>query len=88
MAFAWSQFARDDYCQTVGIINALNRNSKRAIAKVGTGTTRRFWYFRFLGFTYYSYQGRRGVGRWSPRNRLEVALGERWDESEADSPPS
>ncbi len=77
MTFAWSHFARNGYHRLVNIINAMNRNSTRACAKVGTLSAERFWYFHLLGFTYMRYGAVRAFGRWTRRNRFDVLLGER-----------
>ncbi len=77
MSFAWSHFARNGYHRLVNIINALNHNSTRACAKVGTLSAERFWYFHLLGFTYMRYGTVRAFGRWTRRNRLDVMLGKR-----------
>ena len=77
MSFAWSHYAQTGHHRAVNIINVLNCNSTRAVAKTGIVSSERFWYFRLLGFSYMRYGAVTAFGRWTRRNRFDVMLGQR-----------
>lgn len=74
IGFVWSDLAREGYARTIGIINALNRNSRRACKKAGVVPIGRLFYVRFLGLVYMRYGARSRIGFWNSRNRLNLAL--------------
>jgi GNAT superfamily N-acetyltransferase len=74
IGFVWSEMARAGRVRSVGIINVLNRNSRRAIAKNGSTVVGRLFYIRFLGLTYIRYGVLKKIGFWNPRNRLDLTL--------------
>lgn len=74
IAFARSHFARAGCRRSVGIINGLNRNSRRAHVKVGITELGRIFYLRLLGLEFLRYGRLIRIGRWHSRNRLEILL--------------
>jgi ribosomal protein S18 acetylase RimI-like enzyme len=72
--FVWSHFVRAGRGRSLGIINGLNRNSRRACAKAGVTEMGRIFYLRLLGLAYLHHGSLNRIGFWHPRNRLEILL--------------
>ena len=74
IAFARSHFARAGCQRSIGLINALNQNSRRAHVKVGITEFGRIFYLRLLGLEFLRYGRLHRIGRWHSQNRLEILL--------------
>lgn len=74
IAFARAHFASAGCRRSVGIINGLNRNSRRACAKVGITELDRIYYLRLFGLEFLRYGKLNRIGHWHSRNRLEIPL--------------
>jgi len=72
--FVWSEMSRAGIERSVGIINVLNRNSRRALAKNDSSEAGRIYYLRFLGLTWVRYGAFWRIGSWNPGNRLDLML--------------
>lgn len=72
MGFTWSELARAGFPRIVAIVNVLNRNSRRALAKKRGMEKGRIYYLRLFGLAFLHYGSLNRVGCWHPRNRLEI----------------
>ncbi len=72
--FARAYFLQKDRCRSLGIINGLNKSSRRACAKTGIVESGRILYLRLLGLTYLHYGRINRIGFWNAGNRLEISL--------------
>lgn len=70
--FARAHFLKTDRSRSLGIINGLNKSSRRACAKTGIAETGRILYLRLLGITYLHYGRINRIGFWNARHRLEI----------------
>ena len=72
LEFTWSDLGRAGFQRSVGIMNALNRNSRRAGAKRDIKQKGRVFYLRLFGLAYLHYGSLNRIGHWHPRKRLEI----------------
>lgn len=72
--FVQTALAREGYRSLIYHIDAMNRISLRANAKLDVGSLGRITYIRFMGLTYLRYRSMRRVGFWNAYRRLELAL--------------
>ena len=70
--YARAYFLNTDRWRSLGIINGLNKSSRRACAKTGIAETGRILYLRLLGITYLHYGRINRIGFWNAGNRLEI----------------
>lgn len=70
--FARAYFLNKNHLRSLGIINGLNKSSRRACAKSGVTENGRILYLRLLGITYLHYGRINRIGLWNAKNRLEI----------------
>ena len=72
--FAYSEFARTGFTRSMAVIDALNRNSIRAAAKVGALPIGHVWFIRILGLTLVQFDHSVRVGWWGMGRRFELPI--------------